>query len=99
MWGIATDEVTEGLWRIGALLGAEDRVVSQLDALLPGFTAPYAGAAAFRTLGTSQPAGGAVPTRDRISCCLFYTLCPAEPCATCPRTPDADRVRRLAEAV
>jgi hypothetical protein len=51
MWGMATDEVTESLWRIGVLLGEEDRAVAELGALLPGSTAPYAGAADFRTLG------------------------------------------------
>jgi hypothetical protein len=97
MWGMATDEVTEGLWRIGVLLGEEDRVVAELGALLPGATAPYAGAAGFRTLDSPGTIGGTTPTRDRISCCFFYTLRPAETCITCPRTSEAERIGRLAE--
>ncbi|TKA10989.1 (2Fe-2S)-binding protein [Actinacidiphila oryziradicis] len=96
MWGMATDEVTESLWRIGVLLGEEDRAVAELGALLPGSTAPYAGAADFRTLGAPGTPDGTVPTRDRISCCFSYTLRPAETCPTCPRTSEAERIGRLA---
>ncbi|MGW3402317.1 (2Fe-2S)-binding protein, partial [Streptomyces zhihengii] len=41
------------------------------------------------------PDGDPLPTRDRASCCMFYTLRPEDTCATCPRTCDADRVERL----
>jgi hypothetical protein len=95
IWGMATDEVTEGLWRIGALLGEKDRAVAELGALFPGSTAPYAGGAGFRTLNAPGTPGGTTVTRDRISCCFFYTLRPAESCVTCPR-PEADRIERLA---
>jgi hypothetical protein len=96
MWGMATDEVTEGLWRIGTLLGEEDRAVAELGTLLPGSTAPYAGGADFRALNTPGAPDGTAATRDRISCCFFYTLRAAESCVTCPRTPEADRIERLA---
>ncbi|MCW2869948.1 MAG: iron-sulfur protein [Streptomyces oryziradicis] len=61
MWGTATDEVTESLWRIGVLLGEEDRAVAELGAPLPGSTAPYAGAADFRTLGAPGTPDGTAP--------------------------------------
>ncbi|MEU3462082.1 (2Fe-2S)-binding protein [Streptomyces sp. NPDC006733] len=98
LWGMATDEVTEGLWRIGELLGEGERARSELTALLPGTTAPYTGGAGFRDLRAPRPLPAHVParTRDRISCCLFYTVLPAETCGTCPRTCDADRIERLA---
>ncbi len=48
LWGMVTDEITEGLWYVGRLLGQEERAVAELAALLPGGTAPYAGAADFR---------------------------------------------------
>ncbi|MGW1023588.1 (2Fe-2S)-binding protein [Streptomyces sp. NPDC002577] len=93
LWGMATDEVVEGLWYIGHLLGEEQRAMTELEQLLPGATKPYVGSAAFREL--TGPNGEPLPTRDRASCCLFYTLRPEDTCVTCPRTCDADRISRL----
>ncbi|WP_308284066.1 (2Fe-2S)-binding protein [Streptomyces buecherae] len=96
LWGMATDEVVEGLWHIGHLLGEEERALTEASQLLPGATAPYVGGAAFREL--TGPEGQPLRTRDRASCCLFYTLRPEETCVTCPRTGDAERVRRMTAA-
>ncbi|WP_392673452.1 (2Fe-2S)-binding protein [Streptomyces sp. LN785] len=93
LWGMATDEIVEGLWYVAHLLGEERRAMAELEALLPGTTKPYVGTAGFREL-TGQD-GEPLPTRDRASCCLFYTLRPEDTCVTCPRTCDADRVRKL----
>ncbi|MFF2328029.1 MULTISPECIES: (2Fe-2S)-binding protein [unclassified Streptomyces] len=93
LWGMATDEVVEGLWYIAHLLGEERRAMAELEALLPGTTKPYVGSAGFREL--TGPNGESLPTRDRASCCLFYTLRPEDTCVTCPRTGDAERVRKL----
>ncbi|MER6103130.1 (2Fe-2S)-binding protein [Streptomyces sp. NPDC001832] len=93
LWAMATDEVVEGLWYIAHLLGEERRAMAELEALLPGTTKPYVGSAGFREL--TGPDGELLPTRDRASCCLFYTLRPEDTCVTCPRTCDADRVRKL----
>ncbi|MEV3993708.1 (2Fe-2S)-binding protein [Streptomyces sp. NPDC049837] len=95
LWGMATDEIVEGLWYVGHLLGEEPRAMAELALLLPGSGAarPYVGTAGFREL--TGPDGTPLPTRDRASCCLFYTLRPEDTCVTCPRTCDADRVRRL----
>ncbi|MEU5213153.1 (2Fe-2S)-binding protein [Streptomyces sp. NPDC020742] len=93
LWGMASDEVVEGLWYLGHLLGEEPRAVAELELLLPGATAPYVGGAAFRTL--TGPNGEALPTRDRASCCMYYTLRPEATCVTCPRTCDAQRIKRL----
>ncbi|MFI5661953.1 (2Fe-2S)-binding protein [Streptomyces sp. NPDC051684] len=93
LWGMATDEIVESLWYVGHLLGEERRAMTDLEALLPGATKPYVGKAAFREL--TGPDGELLPTRDRASCCMFYTLRPEEACVTCPRTCDADRVSRL----
>ncbi|MGW1891524.1 (2Fe-2S)-binding protein [Streptomyces sp. NPDC002004] len=94
LWGMATDEIVESLWYVAHLLGEEHRARTELERLLPGATEPYAGSAAFRAL--TGPGGEALPTRDRASCCLFYTLRPDDTCLTCPRTCDADRLARLA---
>lgn len=96
LWGMATDEIVEGLWYIAHLLGEERRAMDELELLLPGTTKPYVGTAGFREL--TGPDGAPLPTRDRASCCLFYTLRPEDTCVTCPRTCDADRVRKLTPA-
>jgi hypothetical protein len=93
LWGMATDEIVEGLWYIAHLLGEEQRAMDELERLLPGTTAPYVGAAGFREL--RGPNGESLPTRNRASCCMFYTLRPEDTCVTCPRTCDADRIARL----
>ncbi|MFP1624960.1 (2Fe-2S)-binding protein [Streptomyces sp. 5K101] len=93
LWGMATDEIVESLWYIAHLLGEEGRAVTELEQLLPGTAKPYVGTAGFREL--TGPDGELLPTRDRASCCLFYTLRPEDTCVTCPRTCDADRVERL----
>ncbi|MFH8839475.1 (2Fe-2S)-binding protein [Streptomyces sp. NPDC017868] len=100
LWGMATDEIVEGLWYVAALLGEERRARAELELLLPGTPkpyGPYAGGAAFRELpGSEGPDGAPRATRDRAACCFFYTLRPEDTCLTCPRTCDAERVRRLA---
>ncbi|MFF9688340.1 (2Fe-2S)-binding protein [Streptomyces sp. NPDC014623] len=93
LWGMATDEIVEGLWYVAHLLGEEDRAMRELELLLPGTTEPYVGTAGFREL--TGPDGESLPTRDRASCCLFYTLRPEDTCVTCPRTCDTERVRKL----
>ena len=95
LWGMATDELAEGLWYVGRRLGEEHRAREEAALLLPGRTAPFAGGAGFRQL--TAPDGGQLATRDRISCCLFYTLRPEDTCLTCPRTGDAERIRRSSE--
>ncbi|MFF0479554.1 (2Fe-2S)-binding protein [Streptomyces sp. NPDC004284] len=100
LWGMATDEIVEGLWYVADLLGEERRARAELELLLPGTPEPYkpyAGGAGFRELpGSEGPDGAAHATRDRAACCFFYTLRPEDTCLTCPRTCDAERVRRLA---
>ncbi|REK91305.1 iron-sulfur protein [Streptomyces inhibens] len=93
LWGMASDEIVEGLWYLGHLLGEEPRAVAALQRLLPGATAPYVGSAGFRSL--TGPDGAMLPTRDRASCCMLYTLRPEDTCVTCPRTCDEDRIKRL----
>lgn len=96
LWGMATDEVVEGLWYVARLFGQneERRAVRELELLLPGATRPYVGSAAFRVL--TGPDGEPLPTRDRASCCMFYTVRPEDTCATCPRSCDSDRIAKLA---
>ncbi|WP_217207266.1 (2Fe-2S)-binding protein [Streptomyces sp. AC550_RSS872] len=95
LWGMATDEIVEGLWYVAHLFGdgEQNRAQRELELLLPGATKPYVGSAAFREL--TGPNGESLPTRDRASCCMFYTLRPEDTCLTCPRTCDADRVTKL----
>jgi hypothetical protein len=96
LWGMATDDLVEGLWYVARLLGRaeEERAVRELELLLPGATRPYVGSAAFRTL--TGPDGHPLPTRDRASCCMFYTVRPEDTCVACPRTRDTERIAKLA---
>lgn len=87
LWSMATDEIAEGLWHLGLLFGEEERAVADLAALLPGRTPPFAGTAGFRPGAVAGADPGAPGfTRTRQSCCLYYTVRPAEMCGTCPRT-------------
>ncbi|MFC8363096.1 (2Fe-2S)-binding protein [Streptomyces griseorubiginosus] len=98
LWGMVTDEIVEGIWYVAGLLGEHEkrRAERELDRLLPGTTKPYVGSPAFRML--AGPDGAALPTRDRVSCCMYYTLAPDDTCATCPRTCDTDRIAKLTAA-
>ncbi|WP_129843098.1 (2Fe-2S)-binding protein [Streptomyces sp. RFCAC02] len=96
LWGAATDELVESLWYFGHLFDEEERAMEEAGLLLPGATAPYTQGASFRAL--TGPAGERLMTRDRASCCMFYTLRPEATCVTCPRTCDSERVTRLAAA-
>ena len=96
LWGMATDEIVEGLWYLGSLLGEEERARRETELLLPGHTTPFAQGAGFRSL--AGPDGETLTTRTRASCCMFYTVRPADTCVTCPRTCDTERVERLASA-
>ncbi|MEU8574182.1 (2Fe-2S)-binding protein [Streptomyces asoensis] len=98
LWGMVTDEIVESLWYVAQLFGEgeQERARRELELLLPGATRPYVGSASFREL--TGPGGETVPTRDRASCCMFYTVRPEDTCVTCPRTCDADRFARLTAA-
>ncbi|MFJ4625646.1 (2Fe-2S)-binding protein [Streptomyces sp. NPDC088847] len=96
LWGMATDEVVEGIWYVADLFGEQPRAVRELERLLPGSTKPYVGSAAFREV--TGPNGEALSTRDRASCCMYYTLDADDACATCPRTCETKRVTKLLAA-
>ncbi len=95
LWGMATDDLASGLWFLGRALGEEERGIREAAAVLPGATPPFPGAADFRTLRDAR--GRRHATRTRLGCCLHYAVTPAtaDPCLTCPRMPDAERLRRL----
>jgi len=90
LWGMATDELVDGLWYMAGLLGEEERATAELTELLPGSTPPFAGKAGFRRLD-ERPGGAATHTRTRVTCCLYYTVRPTEVCFTCPRICAGDR--------
>ncbi|MFE0088083.1 (2Fe-2S)-binding protein [Streptomyces sp. NPDC058991] len=93
LWGMAGDDLVSGVWYLGRMLGEEERGVRAATELLPEPVAPFPSGADFRRL--TGRAGRSYPTRTRAGCCLYYTLRPAEACGTCPRTGDAERLRRL----
>lgn len=81
LWGMVTDQLAGGVWHLGRALGDAGAATAAADALLPGSTPPYVGAAGFRP----SPDLDGEPTRTRTNCCLYYTIRPDELCATCPR--------------
>lgn len=93
LWGMVGDDLVSGIWYLGRMLGEEARAVRAATELLPGPLAPFPGGADFRTLHdrTGQPH----LTRTRIGCCLYYAIRPDAACLTCPRTSDAERLRRI----
>ncbi len=96
LWSVATTRSSRrcGTSRTSSATSAAP--TTELELLLPGATKPYVGTAGFREL--TGPDGQTLPTRDRASCCMFYTLRPEDACVTCPRTCDAERVARLSAA-
>ncbi|MGW7366341.1 (2Fe-2S)-binding protein [Streptomyces sp. NPDC054841] len=93
MWGMVGDDLVSGIWNLGRMLGEEERGVRAAEELLPGPLPPFPGGAGFRRLTGRD--GRSYPTRTRLGCCLYYTIRPAEACGTCPRTCDAERLRRF----
>ncbi|GHI04004.1 iron-sulfur protein [Streptomyces cellostaticus] len=92
LWGMVADDLVSGIWYLGRTLGREEHAVQAATELLPAPVPPYPAGAAFRYL--TDAGGGRCPTRTRAGCCLYYTIRPDEACLTCPRTSDAERVRR-----
>jgi hypothetical protein len=93
LWGMVGDDLVSGIWYLGRVLGQEERAVDAATELLPTAVAPFPAGADFRRLAGRD--GLRYPTRTRTGCCLYYALDGARPCGTCPRTSDAERVRRL----
>ncbi|MFC8447981.1 (2Fe-2S)-binding protein [Kitasatospora sp. NPDC057223] len=93
LWGMAADDLASGVWYLGRMLGDEEAGARAASLLLPGDTLPFPGAADFRRLAGTE--GRTHLTRTRLGCCLYYAIRPEDTCVTCPRTCDAERVRRL----
>ncbi|MEC4020980.1 (2Fe-2S)-binding protein [Streptomyces sp. H27-D2] len=93
LWGMAGDDLVSGIWYLGRMLADEERSVRAATELLPEAIPPFPGGADFRRLAGRD--GASYPTRTRLGCCLYYTIRPDEACVTCPRTRDAERLRRL----
>lgn len=94
LWGLVADDLISGIWYLGRVRDEEERAVRAATALLPDSVPPLPGGADFRQLAGAD--GRSHLTRTRRSCCLYYTVRPAgEACLTCPRTCDAERLRRL----
>jgi hypothetical protein len=93
LWGMVGDDLISGIWYLGRMLGEEEQAMRSAGELLPGPIPPFPGGTDFRRLTGRD--GQPYPTRTRLGCCLYYTIRPAEACITCPRTCDAERLRRL----
>ncbi|MFE9771669.1 iron-sulfur protein [Streptomyces sp. NPDC005931] len=96
LWGMVADDLLSGVWYLGRILDQEEHAVRAVTELLPTAIAPFPGGADFRRL--TGRGGRQYPTRTRLGCCLYYTIDPDRACLTCPRTGDAERLRRLEHA-
>ncbi|SEB89797.1 (2Fe-2S)-binding protein [Streptomyces sp. TLI_105] len=93
LWGMVADDLLSGLWYLGRMMHQEEHAVRAATELLPTAIPPFPGGADFRRLTGRD--GRRHPTRTRLGCCLYYTIEPERACLTCPRTCDAERLRRL----
>ncbi|BCL26762.1 (2Fe-2S)-binding protein [Streptomyces aurantiacus] len=93
LWAMATDEVVESLSYVAGLMGEQRRATEELERLFPRTMRPYVGTAGFREVTGSN--GECLPTRDRASCCFYYTLDVEDTCANCPRNSEAVRIAKL----
>ncbi|MGW3121424.1 (2Fe-2S)-binding protein [Streptomyces sp. NPDC001107] len=93
LWGLVADDLVSGIWHLGRTLGQEADAVRAATEVLPIAVPPYPGGADFRHLSGED--GRRHTTRTRTGCCMFYAIRPAEACVTCPRTDDAERLRRV----
>lgn len=93
LWGMVSDDLVSGIWYLGRMLGQEGDALRAATDVLPAPVAPYPSGADFRHLVGDD--GRRHVTRTRAGCCMFYAIRPAEACVTCPRTCDAERLRRL----
>ncbi|MCX4878405.1 (2Fe-2S)-binding protein [Streptomyces sp. NBC_00847] len=93
LWGMVADDLVSGIWYLGRMLDQEGDAVRAATEVLPIGMAPYPAGAGFRDLAGVD--GRRHITRTRTGCCMFYAIRPAESCVTCPRTGDAERLRRL----
>ncbi|MFE9441887.1 (2Fe-2S)-binding protein [Streptomyces sp. NPDC006602] len=94
LWGMVCDDLVSGIWHLGRMLGQEGAALRAATEVLPAPVPPYPSGADFRYLVGDD--GRRHATRTRAGCCMFYAIRPAEACVTCPRTGDAERLRRLA---
>ncbi|WP_229881985.1 (2Fe-2S)-binding protein [Streptomyces alanosinicus] len=93
LWGMVADDLVSGIWYLGRMLGEEGAAVRAATDVLPIGIPPYPDGADFRHL--LGEGGRRHMTRTRTGCCMFYAVRPEEACVTCPRTRDAERLRRL----
>ncbi|MEU6380646.1 (2Fe-2S)-binding protein [Streptomyces sp. NPDC046909] len=93
LWGMVSDDLVSAIWYLGRTLGEEGAAIRAATEVLPIPVPPYPSGADFRYLVGDD--GSRHATRTRTGCCMFYAIRPAEACSTCPRTSDAERLRRL----
>jgi hypothetical protein len=71
-------------------------VLAAAALVLPGATTEFAEPSTLHTLVDDRHREHL--TRRRVSCCYYFRLAgPDGPCTTCPRTSEAERVRRYTE--
>jgi hypothetical protein len=93
LWGAAVDVCAEAFMFVGRDLGCEGEACEFAGRLLAG-PSPLCGPTNYFVL---EHDGKPEPTRVRNTCCLYYKIGDGA-CFTCPRTPNAERLQRMAQA-
>jgi hypothetical protein len=94
LWAAVTDSLDTGLLLAGRVFGSAQAGAADARLVLAERSEPLTSASTICLVTDDQ--GRPQWTRRRGSCCFYYALSGVtEPCATCPRTDDAQRARIL----
>jgi hypothetical protein len=93
LWGAVTDSVERGLWHIAHRCGQDAAGAGDAALVLPRRLPPFTSGSTIHSLTDQR--GRPHWTRIRRSCCFYYKLPGAVPCASCPRLTEAQRRQRL----
>jgi hypothetical protein len=95
--GAFFDGLDGGFWIEDEALASRRDILAAAKLVLPGRSDQFEDATTSRTV--LDASGREHLTRSRVSCCYYYKLNEGgEACLTCPRTSDAERIRRLSES-
>ncbi|MGH3940796.1 MAG: (2Fe-2S)-binding protein [Pseudonocardiaceae bacterium] len=94
LWAAVTDVLDTSLLLAGRAFGSAKAGVADARLVLAHRVEPFTSAST--TYSVTDELGRQHWTRRRGSCCFYYALSGVtQPCATCPRTDDAERARIL----
>jgi hypothetical protein len=94
--GAFFDSLDDGFWISDSVGVVQQDYVAAARRVLPGATDQFADGSTFHSL--VDDSGREHLTRRRVSCCYYFKVAEdGRACMTCPRTSDAERLKRLCE--